>query len=121
MMRSNAPRKGIPASSALAYDVLKPLLRSMYDEFRGFAKKKPDGIVSALKVAMANRLLKDVLDIVKNEPEAKYLELLDDSTLPQFSDVLILMSQFLQALDAFYERHTFYNSDTVTNDWIIDQ
>jgi hypothetical protein len=43
----------------------------------------------ASKVKMVNRVLEDLLVILKAQPEGKYLNPLDDATLPQMSDALL--------------------------------
>jgi hypothetical protein len=52
--------------------------------------------------------LADLLAFLQTEPEGKYLEQLDDESLPQVSDALLVMVQFKAALDAFYGRYLQY-------------
>jgi hypothetical protein len=73
-------------------------------EIRELSRKKPEAIMSAGKVKMVNRVLEDLLIILKDQPEGKYLTSLDDAMLPQMSDALLTMVQFDSALDAFNSR-----------------
>jgi hypothetical protein len=69
------------------------------------SKKKPEATMSAGKVKIINRVLEDLLVFLKQEPTGKYLELLDDKTLPQMSDAVLAMVQFDTALEAFKGRY----------------
>jgi hypothetical protein len=61
--------------------------------------------MSPAKVKIINRVLKDLLSFLKEEPEAKYLEQLDDQTLPQISDAVLIMVQFYRALKKYKSRY----------------
>jgi hypothetical protein len=61
--------------------------------------------MSTGKVKIVNRVLNDVLVILKDEPAGKYLEILDDQSLPQVSDAVLVMVQFESALASFYKRY----------------
>ncbi|WP_319778076.1 hypothetical protein [Maridesulfovibrio sp.] len=91
-----------------SYEIVVPLLKSMYGEIQTLSKKKPDGVLNKNKISTINRLLNDVLDILKDEPEAKYIGLVDEDVVPQYSDVVILLSQYLTAVAAFHKRYYKY-------------
>jgi hypothetical protein len=63
------------------------------------------------KVKIVNRVLDDLLSFLKSEPAGKYLEALDDQSLPQMSDALLIMVQFESALKSFKKRHYRYARD----------
>jgi hypothetical protein len=95
------------------FEIVSPLLTSTLYEMREFSKKKQDGVLNTLKVKMINRLLDSSLKILKNEDSIVFLEKLDEDTLPQNSDVVLILSQFIDALSLFrneyyrdYKRHT---------------
>ncbi len=95
-----------------------PLLRAMFDEFKELSKKKPDAVLNKRKVELVNRLLKDVLAILEDEPSRPYLDLLDEDDLPQNSDVLLMLSQFVAAMSAFHDRYFGYdNKKNAYNTW----
>ena len=84
---------------------------------RELSKKKPDLVMSAPKVQMINRILRDVAQTVANEPQAAYLELLDEDTLPTNSDALFVMVQHEAALSAFKNNHfNFLSESWLTSD-----
>ena len=117
MARRNDLRPYTTTEKADKYDALMPLLDAMTREFRELSKKKPDGVLNRSKVTMVNRLLKDVLTIVEGEPSRPYLDLLDEEALPQYSDVLLVLSQFEAAMKSFHGRYYIYISSTHERSW----
>ena len=82
----------------------------MFIEFKELSKRKPDAALTKAKVDLVNRLLKDILSILESEPTRPYLDLLDDASLPQNSDVLLVLSQFDAAMTAFRKRYWLFDS-----------
>jgi hypothetical protein len=95
------------------YQASTPIFEGLIKEIRGLSRKKPDAIMSAGKVKMVNRVLNDLLSILKAEPTGKYLEALDDESLPQVSDAVLTMVQFESALEAFKAKY----HQRVEGDW----
>jgi hypothetical protein len=87
------------------YESSSPIFASIFKEIRELSKKKPDATINVGKVKIINRILNDLLVILRDEPAGKYLELLEDQSLPQLSDAVLLMVQFESALDSFYNRY----------------
>jgi hypothetical protein len=84
-----------------AIDVFSALLR----EVRELSKKKPDATLNSSKVKIVNAVLSDLMTFLEIEPEGKYLQILEDDTLPQVSDALLMMAQFEAALNGFKGRY----------------
>lgn len=61
--------------------------------------------MSTAKVKIVNRVLGNLLTVLEEQPDAKYLECLDDDDLPQVSDAVLVMVQFESALAAFRKRY----------------
>lgn len=89
------------------YECTREIFDALLNETRELSKKKPDLELTACKVHIINRVLRELMTILQKEPEGKFLAELGQS-LPQASDVLFVMVQFEAALDAFSER---YDSD----------
>lgn len=104
------------ADNVAKYETLKPLLEAMFREFGELSKKKPDGVLNKRKVEVVNRLLKDALVFLENEPTRPYLDPLDEDDLPQNSDVLLMLSQFVAAMKAFYDK--YYGWDIAAHEQI---
>lgn len=97
-------------SKVALYESAQPMLGGLYREIQELAKKKPDLTLNASKVKIINRVLIDIKEIVKDESETKYLDLLDDDILPQYSDVLLVLSQYVAAMGTFKSRYYGYNN-----------
>jgi hypothetical protein len=103
-----------------AYETTVPLLRAMYAEFQELSKKKPDVTLNQSKVNLVNRLLKDIREFLADEPDCKYLDILNDETLPQNSDVVLVLSQYSAAMNHFHERFHRYDESTYNRRWFTN-
>jgi len=92
------------------YDTLMPLLEAMFREFQDLAKKKQDGVLNKRKVEIVNRLLKDVINLLEGEPSRTYLDMLDEADLPQNSDVVLVLRQFVAAMQGFHSKYWLYTA-----------
>lgn len=90
------------------YDSSTPIFEGILREVRELSKKKPEATMSASKVKIVNRVLTDLLTILKDEPAGKYLDVLDEDALPQMSDAVLAMVQFESALHSFQLRYYKY-------------
>ena len=86
-------------------------------EIRELSKKKPDAIMSASKVAIINRVLEDLKEILDKEPEGKFLDVLDDNDLPQTSDAVLVMVQYETALKSFKSKYYQSYGSTYNKKW----
>jgi hypothetical protein len=100
-----------------AYEVLSPQLNALQSQLEDLTKKRPEATLSTGKVALINRILADIKDLLKEEGASKYLDLLDDQTLPQFSDAVLVVSQYSAALSAFHSRYYGYDADKGESSW----
>lgn len=96
------------AEKVKLYEVTRPLLDAMYSEFKEFSKKKPDGAVSKAKMKVVNRLLVKCQEVLESEASIAYLDILDEDDVPQNSDVVLMLSQYVAAMRQF--RSTYYSS-----------
>jgi hypothetical protein len=96
-------------TAAAVYEASTPIFEGILKEVRELSKKKPDATMSAGKVRIVNRILADLLEILRDEPAGKYLEVLDDQALPQVSDAVLTMVQFESALGSFHGRYHRYH------------
>ena len=92
-------------ATVASYEASVAIFESLLSEVRLLSKKKPEATMSASKVKTINRVLEDLLAFLKKEPTGKYLEVLDDKTLPQVSDAVLAMVQFEATLSAFRKRY----------------
>jgi hypothetical protein len=116
-MRSEENSMGATPERVGVFKATDPLLTAMLEELRKFALKKPEATLSKQKVSIVNRLLADLKELLTDEPNSKYLDLLTDDDLPQYSDVVLILSQYEAAMRAFRERHYKYiNQEHV---WVL--
>jgi len=102
-----------------AYKSCEEIFSGLIKEMREFSKKKPEATLNKGKVNIINRALEDVRGFLQDEPEIKYLDLLDDEDLPQNSDAVLIMVQYESALAAFKTRYfRSYHRDLGHNVWL---
>lgn len=106
------------------YEASRDVFVSLLHEVKELSKKKPDASMSAGKVKIVNRVLQNLLTVLEGQPDAKYLESLDDDDLPQVSDAVLVMVQFKSALDSFkgryHQRVPGHGNQWITEDLIAD-
>lgn len=95
---------------AAAYDRLVPLLEAAHREMTELSKKKQDGVVNNLKIKVINRLLTELSAVLKDDPSHGFVDMLDEETLPQNSDVVLVLSQWQAALSQYKARNYGYDS-----------
>jgi len=103
------------SDQAASYDRFLPLLKAQHSEFTKLSGKKQDGHVNELKIRNVNRLLQAIEQLVVDSPSRPYLELLDEATLPENSDVVIILSQWLAVLEQYKE--DYYGFDPELHDY----
>lgn len=88
-------------AEVLQYNMLEKLLASSFSELKEFSKKKPDELLNAFKVKSLNRILSPIKEIMRREPTADFLDLLDEDTIPSYSDAVLVIAQFNAAMVQF--------------------
>ena len=94
-----------------------PLIRAMYEEFKELSKKKPEGALSKAKIALVNRLMEKCREILKGEDALGFLDLLSEDDVPQNSDVVLMLSQYVAAMNQFHA--TYHGWDGTDHTWAL--
>ena len=81
------------------------MIDSAYREMTELSKKKQDGTLNELKVCHINRLLIRAKALLGKDPSTEFLELLDEETLPQNSDAVLILGQAQAAMSLYWEKH----------------
>lgn len=110
----NAPTE----SQGAMFDMVSPMLDSAHKEMSELSKKKQDGVLNELKVRHINRLLGKVREVLGDDPSAEFLELLDEETLPQNSDSVLILGQWQAAMKQYKNRHFVYVSEEGKWRWV---
>ncbi len=100
------PQIDITREDVDRFSLLRPLLIALHRDIQELAKKKQDGALTKIRIAMINRLLKDIKEVLSKQPSSAYLDLLDEDSVPQNADALIVVGQYLSALDQFFSKYT---------------
>ena len=116
---SDSDRNKTTTEKADLYETTAPLLDALYKEIQALSKKKPEGTLNQNKILLINRLLSDLKEILCDEPDNKYLDLLSDDDLPQYSDVVLILSQFSAAMDRFKDNYYGYDYEESEDRWLI--
>ncbi len=98
------------------FEMLFPILESVYNEIKELSKKKQDGALNVLKVKMTNRVLTKVKSILQNDPTIEFLDLLDEDIFPTNSDAVLIIAQFIAAMSQFKEKHYIWTG--IEHKWI---
>ena len=85
--------------------MLRELVTGLYGEMKDFAKKSANETLNEFKIKSLNRVLMPLKEVLKNQPTALFLDVLDDSSLPTNSDVVIILSQYLTAMQKYEDRY----------------
>ncbi|MGC5322773.1 hypothetical protein ACPXB5_29040 [Micromonospora arida] len=121
MPRRAKPNDGFSPSptdeQAATYDQLFPMLEAAHREMTELSKKKQDGIVNALKIKVLNRLLGELSKVIEKDPSHAFVDMLDEETLPQNSDAVLILSQWQAALKQYKDRHHGRDSSTHELRW----
>jgi hypothetical protein len=105
MIKKQNEKKYITEQQVHDFELLLPLLKSMYAEFQELSKKKPQEVVSSSKVKIVNRVLVPVLALLADEPTRPFLDPLDVDDLPQNSDAVLMLGQAVTAMQSFRSRY----------------
>lgn len=101
------------------FQTLLPLLESMHNDIRELSKKSQNTPLSKSRIEIINRLLADAKLLLANEPTAQYLPTMDEATIPQNADALIILGQFMAAMDQFRKKYTYFDDDEEMRYWRI--
>lgn len=109
MTKQNVSTSRPTKANAEQFDMLLPILESVFNEIKELSKKKQDGALNQIKVKMTNRILLKAKTILNDDPTVEFLDLLDEVTLPTNSDAVIIIAQFKAAMEQYKAKHYGWN------------
>jgi len=84
------------------YDRIQPQLVSLRSEMSVLSKTKPDGPINKFKLVHINSLLLDANSLLGEECKPlRGFSQFDDDALPSNSDVVLVLSQYIEALETW--------------------
>lgn len=120
MAKKDTKQVNYPTNEEIVkYEMLEKLLDSSFIEMKGFSKKKPDELLNKFKVTSINRILGPIKELLKNEPTASFLDLLDEDTIPSYSDSILIIAQFQSAMAQF--KSTYYGYENYKHRWFTKE
>ena len=106
MAKTNTTENKLPDSDKIKkFKMLFPMVNSDLNEIRELSKKKQDEPLNKFKVKTINKKLEQVKMILSDEPTFEFLELLDEDTLPSNSDAVLMISQYIKAMEQFKAKY----------------
>lgn len=103
------------------FERVRPQLQTLCDELRELAKKKADSVMSKLKTNLINEKLKDVNSLLGTEGRPfREFELFNADDLSTTSDAVIILSQYLEALETWRSARIFFEGERRHWYWNID-
>lgn len=110
-MAKKQVNKTLPSDAEIVkYEMLEKLLDASFIEMKEFSKKKPDELLNKFKVTSLNRILGPIKELLKSEPTISFLDLLDEDTIPSYSDSILIIAQFQSAMSQF--KRNYYGPTT---------
>jgi hypothetical protein len=65
--------------------------------------------ISIKKIFIVNRLLEKIRFILTEDDSLEFLDILNEDDIPQVSDVTIILSQYVAAMETFKEKYFGWN------------
>jgi len=100
------------------YNLLDPLLDTLFDEVKTFSSKKQDVQLNRFKVKTINRVLTRVKELIGTDPMSNFLDLLDEDELPTNSDAVLVMAQFQSALAKYKASREYHDTASYSTKWL---
>jgi len=86
------------------FELLQGKLKGLYDEILTLSKKNPTDPLNKFKLKLINNVIIEVTAFLKSmglENPINEFEQLDDDSLPSNSDVVLVLSQYMQCMEKF--------------------
>lgn len=101
---SDVPKNVLTATTrqVATFDRVKNQLRQLYEEISTLSKKSPDGAVNRFKLGFVNEKLTEANELLGDDsrPSTQFT-VFDMDTVPTNSDVVMMLSQYLDALESW--------------------
>lgn len=96
----------VTAQQIATFDRLKHQLSQLYDEISVLSKKLPDGTVNKFKLGFINEKLAEANELLGDDSKpSKQFTVFDQDALPTNSDVVIMLAQYRDAIEAWRSGH----------------
>ena len=104
----NGDRNNLPSNGDIEkYKLLNGMFNAIFTEMKQLSKSKQETELNKFKVKKVNETLIKIKELLSEQPTIEFLELLDDETLPRYSDSVLILAQYRTALNQFLEKYHF--------------
>jgi hypothetical protein len=119
--RSSGDAHRLERATIDEFEILRGQLQCFYDEISTLSKKAPDGKMNKFKLKFINDVLKKATALLgaKYRPFADFEVFVDDD-LPSTSDVVVVLSQYLNSMSRFKSEHTYKDQSDYKWYWMTD-
>ena len=101
------------------FEKVRAHLQQLHNEVSLLSKSKPDNLINKFKLTFINEKLTEANTILKGEFKPfKDFTTFDDATLPSNSDVVMILSQYLDCFEAW--RCARISKDSVYWYWALE-
>jgi hypothetical protein len=99
------------------YERIKYQIQQLHSDINALSKKKPDGPINKFKLSFVNEKIADANSLLGDTfKPSRNFETFDKDDLPSNSDVVLILSQYLDALEAWRSA----NVKKIGYDWFWD-
>lgn len=97
---------------------LRVQIKTFSEEIKILSKKTPDGPVNKFKLKYLNDVLKKMTAILgeAHRPFPDF-ETFDEADLPTTSDVVLMLSHYIESMGRFFAHHTYKDEDDDVRRW----
>lgn len=95
------------------FENVYPLLVSITKSMAALSTKKPSDVISEFKLDQINKILKQCNALLGDKRPDVEFEKFDIDTMPQNSDIVVMLELYIASMDKFKIIH----SDYVGDDW----
>jgi hypothetical protein len=101
------------------FERIEGQLHSMLSEMSELSKKTPNGALNKFKLKLINTLLATINRLIGDDRPFHDFLTFDEDDLPTNSDVVIMLSQYVDAIYKFRERNTEYSNGNGKWLWML--
>lgn len=108
MARKRREEEEKPAKEKARYEQLVSVTVALYDEMDKLNRKAPAMTISQLSLERVNKLIKSAKDLMQGEKDdfvEEVVEFVPAGDMPEYRDVVLVLSQIKAGLDRFRQSH----------------
>lgn len=95
------------------YHKVKGQMSTLFQEIKDLSKKSPDTQLNPFKLEYINEIIADANKILVGEYKpSKNFELFDKDDLPSNSDVVMILAQYINSFEDYYNDNNPYKLST---------